>query len=127
MTENRRKWPVLLAVVVLSSVACGPSQKAPPAEPGYSVLVSPGTSEPRDELERSILAKLSELPADAESTIEGRTVIAGRVYAAASGRTCRSIIIHGDDKSPLRNRLACRMGEAWAFVPDAVRRPGEAQ
>ena len=116
---------VIFAVFVLTVAGCSAPPKPAP-DPGYQALVEPNTRVPENDLERSILGRLDELAADAEITIGGSVVLAGRAYAAASGRRCRMVTIR--DNAPTagdNHRLACIIAGSWAFVPEVLRMPVE--
>ncbi len=104
------------AGVWLIAAACGgsASSKAPATahEPA-------SRSEPASDLERAILAALPGLPAaDAEVEVEGRAVLAGAPYDAASGRTCRSVRVLEAEPGVEAAQLACHEQEGpWFFVP----------
>jgi len=113
------------AVAIAATAACGTSAPPPATDPSYKLLTEPGTRAPADDLERAILKQLSGLTADQQATIGGRTIVAGAPYSAASGRTCRSVSVNAGANAPARDHLACKIGEAWSFVPDVVRRPAK--
>ncbi len=95
---------------------------ATPRDSWFNRMVETGTVEPASEVERRTLAQLDELPADAPVAIEGKRVVAGETYLAASGRLCRTLQIEGSSAS-----LACktpsneedeRAPSRWFLAPD---------
>ncbi len=111
------------ALAITGFAACGTTSKPVKPDPSYKLLTQPGTRAPADDLEKAILAQLKQLAPDKEANINGRVVVAGAPYAAASGRTCRAVSVRANGPAAARDHLACRIGNGWAFVPDVVRRP----
>jgi hypothetical protein len=68
--------------------------------------------------ERDVLQRLPHLPNGAPQQIGGLVVTASAPYAAASGRTCRSLELSMPSSKEASRRLACSNGNAWFFVPD---------
>jgi hypothetical protein len=125
MTGRRRYWLVTLAAIAAPlALGCGGANQTEPAGPDHALLVNPATRKPHDEVERAVLAQLPQLAPDTEATIQGHKVVAGAPYSAASGRTCRPVRIRGSaEAEPDRSRLVCMIGNAWAYVPNALRDP----
>lgn len=103
----------ILARALLATLVLGCSRSHHVAEPGPA---APTAIEPANEIEREVLQRLPTLAPEQPITIDGATVSAAAPYHAASGRTCRSLVITGADRSA-RSRLACRDDAAWFFVP----------
>ncbi|HWN71482.1 MAG TPA: DVU3141 family protein [Haliangium sp.] len=105
-----------LALSAALAVGCaGPRQG-----PEHAAVSPPSAVAPGDELERELLRRLPELPAEQPVAIHDATVIARAPYFAASGRTCRALTIEASG-SPSRARLACREDGSWFFVPQIFR------
>ena len=105
---------ILALVAAALAVGCGPGPR-PPADPAYAELVEPRTERPASDFERALLGALPDLAPEEPATVGGRRVVAGRRYLAASGRTCRELSV--DAPAGDRQRLACIIDGAWAFVP----------
>ncbi len=124
MTGDGMRWRLVAATLPLIAVSCSSSHRPEPRDPSYASLVEPGTREPSDDVERAILARLGELEPGAEEHIDGQVVVAGAPYAAASGRTCRTVTIRPSAQAAKpSSRLACLVEDVWAFVPDVLRLP----
>ncbi len=92
------------------------------SDPWYEQMVEASRVEPVSEVERLALLRMDELPPDAPIAIEGKRVVAGEIYLAASGRTCRTLRIEDSNAS-----LACReerteeeedAAPEWYVAPD---------
>jgi hypothetical protein len=116
--------PVLAAFSALL-VACGGSGSHTP-DPEYQKLSRANVEQPATAFERELLSVLPELEAGVRVEVAGGQVIAERAYAAASGRSCRSLLITPPDAGLSRSRLACLVDGAWAFVPDVIAPAGPA-
>lgn len=117
MTGRGKTARILVAGVVLTMMACGSPQHTA-SEGQYKALSEPTTEQPVDAVERAILTRIEDLEPGRAVAIEGSSVTAEAAYYAASGRTCRNVLIRRDDTE--RVRLACRLDNAWAFVPDVL-------
>jgi hypothetical protein len=71
----------------------------------------------RNEGERELLRQLPSLPANSARRIGSANVVARAPYTAASGRTCRALLVTLPSQ-PASDRLACSSGHDWFFVPD---------
>lgn len=98
------------------AVGCGSPEFAP-NNPG-------GRVEAADDDERHILAEADRLPVGKETTIGATTVVAEAPYAAASGNTCRWLVLATKGGAGTR-RLACNDGSGWFFAPDVLGPPIE--
>lgn len=128
-----------LALAATLAMACaGPRQR-----PEHAAVSPPSAVAPGDELERELLRRLPELPAEQPVSIGNAGVIAGAPYFAASGRTCRALTIRASQSSgqtsgsapgqppsqasgqpsgdASRSRVACREDGDWFFVPQIFR------
>ncbi|HJL18121.1 MAG TPA: hypothetical protein RMH99_20830 [Sandaracinaceae bacterium LLY-WYZ-13_1] len=119
-----RRWAhlaPLVAVAATALIGCGASTPResdiyhdPALRPG---VVTAAASDSR------LLARLAELEGADSVQIDGRRYEVEAAYAAASGRTCRSVLPAG--ASP---RLACESEDGWVFVPQvlpvAIQPPG---
>ena len=103
----------LIAILALVGAACA-STARPPRSPAGPVV------EPADAAERQLLARLEGLASGSTVQLEGRTFVAGDVYAAASGRRCRTLELTANGGAQ-QTRLACHDGQAWFFAPDVLR------
>jgi hypothetical protein len=99
-----------ITALALLLPACGPATTQ--SDTQYARSIEPGEVEPKDDAERAVLARLSDLPANEPQTIEGLEVTAGEEYTAASGRVCRPVEISGAEA-----KLACQSNHGWVFVP----------
>ena len=72
----------------------------------------------KSESERALLRELPSLPSGSSRRIGDSSVVASLPYAAASGRTCRSLAITPAGAGKTRRQLACTDGNDWFFVPD---------
>lgn len=102
-----------IAAAALLASACAASQPVEPA-PDLDSLVGPGTRPPASEVERGLLPRLGELPEGGQVETAGQTAELGPVYAAASGRRCRTVITAD------ATATACLIDDSWAFVPQVV-------
>jgi hypothetical protein len=107
------------SLALLGLVGCGSSQ---PAEHDiwHTPALRPSRVAPASEAERELLTRIDDLPSDEPVSVGGQVFVAGEPYAAASGRTCRTIT-HGSEPSASGHgtvRLACEDGPSWVFVPD---------
>jgi len=110
------------ALLVVFAAGCGSSSTPAPADPSYQAMIAPSSRQPAGQLERAILSRLPKLGNTGSVQIQGRTIEAGAVYSAASGHRCRVVRVDAD-----ASRLACMVGDAWAFVPDVVDVPESAE
>lgn len=101
----------LSILLCIPTVACGGNPHTP-GDGAYASSVKPGTREPVGSFERSVLSQLDTMEADAPVQIDGKSVVAGASYHAASGRKCRRISIDSAQVD-----LACQMPDGWYFVP----------
>ena len=67
---------------------------------------------------RASCATASKLPTGAPQRVGELNVTAEAPYAAASGRTCRTLELSILSTRQTSHRLACTTGGAWFFVPD---------
>jgi hypothetical protein len=122
--------PSLHALVIAAALAVGCAGPRP--GPEHAAVSPPSAVAPGDELERELLRRLPELPAEQPVAIDDATVTARAPYSAASGRTCRALTILGAGAAPVeasgdasggasRSRLACREDGDWFFVPQIFR------
>jgi hypothetical protein len=122
MLLGGQRWRTLAIVAAgAMALACGPTP--PPAHPDveHEALVRPGHRAPTSELERAILAHLSDLSTGNTAEIDGRAVVIGPPYAAASGRSCRRVAIQGTSAGEhARSELACLFDGTWSFVPSVL-------
>jgi hypothetical protein len=65
-----------------------------------------------------LLGHVAALPSGRQQRVAGFVVQADAPYAAASGRTCRTLTIEQAGATPARNRVACTDGKRWFFVPN---------
>ena len=102
---------------------CGSAQQGTAArEP--TPVVGDGTAEAASPSEEKVLAALDAWPPAGRKTIDALEVIAEAPYAAASGKTCRRLIITTTrPPKSSKTRLACQNGERWGFVPSVFLAP----
>jgi hypothetical protein len=115
-----RRWAVprsdVQALIALVTLMAGCSSVPPPSARDLAdandtgQVLPPGTAS-----ERAILAKLPTLPSGERQVVDGTELVAEPIYLAASGRSCRAVHLGGTEP---RHRVACRVSEGWAFVPD---------
>jgi hypothetical protein len=112
----------LLAVIISAlAAACASS----PAKGADAQMLTDAadrgrTIEPGSDAERTVLQQLDHLAPDQPRTVGTTTVIAGREYAAASGRRCRTVHITDSKSHASQRHLACRDGNGWFYVPDVL-------
>lgn len=103
-------WSVLL-------VACSSARQPNPRD----VIDANDTGravQARSETEREILRRLPQLRDGVESIAGSARVVADASYAAASGRTCRTLHVKFGATGRAKQRLVCNDGSAWFFVPE---------
>lgn len=104
----------------LSALALGCAMlgcaSAPPTESeiAYARSMSPSVEMATNPTEEAALERAGGLPAGEPTTLGAGAVVAGPIYAAASGRRCRQLTFGS------RRRLACEdpQADVWVFVPD---------
>lgn len=111
------------AVVWFMTVGCGSArQGAGPREP--TPVVGDGTAEAASPAEEKVLTELDAWPPAAKKTIDSLEVIAEAPYAAASGKTCRRLVMTSTrPPRSSKTRLACQSGDRWGFVPSVFLAP----
>jgi len=98
-------------------IACSPS-------PGHSARDAADANDigrtlpATNDSERALLQALPSLRSGAAQRVGDVTLMADAPYAAASGRTCRTLHVTTSQKAPASGRLACSDGKSWFFVPD---------
>ena len=113
-----------IAALLTTAWGCGGSRNT--YSPEHSAQYSGSKVEPSSSDETALLEKLDSLASGSKARVGGLTVVADRPYFAASGRTCRRVVISSGGRGGDRSRLACKDGEAWFFAPD-VFAPGTAR
>lgn len=102
--------------LVSSLAGCGGSQEPSERDIWYTTSLRPGTVEPDTQGERELLARMESIPVSEPVTFAGQTFLVDAPYAAASGRSCRSVRVEGGRDVELK--LACEEDAGWVFVPD---------
>jgi hypothetical protein len=122
MFFSGQRWRTLAIVTAGAlALACGPAPGPAHPDVEYEALASPSARPPASEVERAILVHLGDLDTGNTAQLEGRTVVIGPPYAAASGRSCRRITIGGGSAADApQHVLACLIAGAWSFVPAVV-------
>jgi hypothetical protein len=100
--------------------ACG---GAAPGAGSQSGATGGGRVEPTSVAEHEILKQLERLPSGQQATIGDMVVVADRPYFAASGRTCRRLLLTPRGGGPGRHRLGCKDGASWFYAPDVFATP----
>ena len=100
MRPSLHALPALAALALAAALATGCAGPRP--GPEHAAVSPPSAVAPGDELERELLRRLPELPAEQPVSIDDATVIARAPYFAASGRTCRALMIHAPGHAPGR-------------------------
>lgn len=72
---------------------------------------------PAGESERAVLRQVPTLRSGTPQRIGDATVTAEAPYPAASGRTCRALLVT-QASAAAKHYLACSNGKTWFFVPD---------
>ena len=109
-------------VAMLLVVSCSPANPlnardaADASDMGRTVSAQSDT-------ERKVLAEAANLPSGIARQIGDASVSAEPPYAAASGRTCRALVLTTAKTS--RRRLACAGQPSWFFVPDVFASTGD--
>jgi hypothetical protein len=80
---------------------------------------SGGRHTPQSESERAILEKAATLPVGVKEKVGDQTLSASESYRAASGFTCRRLLLESPNDQEIR--LACGDEQGWFFVPDVYR------
>ncbi len=104
---------LLYPAVAVGLIGCASSAPSE-SELAFTRTMSPSIELATTEAETQALLRAGELPANQPIDLGGQAVLAGPVYAAASGRRCREITIGAS------HRLACQdlVSDSWVFVPD---------
>ena len=113
----------LVCIVAALACACGGAEKraeAPASEGG-------GVVQPKNPTERQVLELLETLPAGKPRRVGGVVVVADPPYYAASGRLCRGVTVTPSGGKQSAQRLACREGEKWVYVPTVMIAPAGAR
>jgi hypothetical protein len=100
--------------------ACASAPEPNDEDVWHESSLRPSRVPPQTQGERKLLTRLSDMPTNEPVRIGGQVFVAGEPYAAASGRTCRSVTVRAPDGSKGADvKLACH-GRAggWTFVPD---------
>jgi hypothetical protein len=98
MRPSRHALAALAVLALAAALAAGCAGPRP--GPEHAAVSPPSAVAPGDELERELLRRLPELPAEQPVSIDDATVIAQAPYFAASGRTCRALTIRGPGRGP---------------------------
>ena len=109
---TRRLTTVVLHVLL---VGCSSSPKYSPRDTADANDTG-ATLSAKSELERALLRRAATLQTGTRQAFGESTVVAEAPYAAASGRTCRTL--HVERGRAASHRLACSEGATWFFVPD---------
>lgn len=110
--------PVALVFACASAPPPSPRDVADANDTGRAVAA-------QSDVERELLRRVPQLPADVSVGVGRVNVVAEPAYAAASGRTCRALRWQESASGKASRRLACTSGREWFFVPD-VFGPGTA-
>lgn len=100
--------------------ACGGATPGAGSQDGAS---GGGRVEPTSAAEQEILKQLESLPSGKQATIGGVVVVADPPYFAASGRTCRRLLMTLRGGGPGHQRLGCKDGASWFYAPDVFATP----
>lgn len=68
--------------------------------------------------EQKVLRALDAMPAGKATQVGDYSVVPEAPYQAASGRTCRKVMLSSQRSKISDLRLACSDGTGWQFVPD---------
>ncbi|RLB53483.1 MAG: hypothetical protein DRI90_21105 [Deltaproteobacteria bacterium] len=120
-------WPVPLSTSLKLWIAalgllgaCGGAASGAGSQDGAN---GGGRVEPTSVAEQEILKQLESLPSGKQATIGGVVVVADPPYFAASGRTCRQLLLTSRGGGPGRRRLGCKDGASWFYAPDVFATP----
>lgn len=100
---------------VLALMTTGCATSAPTEhEIAYSQAMSPSVELATTPGEERALEQAASLPTEQPVQLAGQRVMAGPIYAAASGRRCRRMAFDAHE------RLACQdyVSDNWVFVPN---------
>jgi hypothetical protein len=120
MTDGCAVRLVASLAILLASASIGCASKPPTDDQiWHESTLRPGLLSPETQGERELLVRLSDVPVGQPVTFGSQVFIADAPYAAASGRTCRSVMLRPTEPDgTVQVKLACEVAEGWAFVPD---------
>ncbi|MAQ13345.1 MAG: hypothetical protein CMN30_00895 [Sandaracinus sp.] len=111
----------LCALALPWTLALGCASSVPSeTELQYVRSVSPSIELATTPAEEATLERAASLPVDQPVVLGDATVVAGPIYAAASGRRCRAVRI-----ASAAERLVCEdtQTDTWVFVPNVLTAP----
>jgi hypothetical protein len=111
------RWRVSSYVLVCAGLGCGARPSATPRDIADATDTG-GAVRAKSRLELAVLAAVPTMSSDQPRQIGGATVVAEPAYAAASGRTCRSVSVRPSAKLEASRHLVCNDGSSWFFAPD---------
>jgi hypothetical protein len=111
---------VACSAILMATASIGCASKPPSDDQiWHESTLRPGLVSPETQGERELLVRLSDVPVGQPVTFGSQVFIADAPYAAASGRTCRSVMLRPTEADgTVQVKLACEVAEGWAFVPD---------
>lgn len=110
-------WRAPTFMLVLAGLGCSSRPSATPRDIADATDTG-GTVRAKSGLEQAVLAAAPTMPSDLPRQIGEATVVAEPAYAAASGRTCRSVSVRPSAKLESSRHLVCNDGATWFFAPD---------
>lgn len=123
MCELRVLSRMLAAVVLIGPaavVACGASKGPDVYAPEHSAQYTGTKVPPASKDEQAVLASVDAFRTGKPKEVGDLVVVADAPYFAASGRTCRTLLIKRKGARDGRPRLACQDEDAWFFAPSVT-------
>lgn len=120
MHETRLSRILGLVALLLVWAGCGASQEPSVYSPENSQKYTGTKVESASKDEAAVLQQVDKLVTGKRQKVGGVFVVADAPYFAASGRTCRSLLISSGANRAGRARLACEDGSTWFWAPEVM-------
>lgn len=117
--SSSRLGVVAVLACVLWGAGCGGAPEPREQDIWHRSQLRPGRVPAETKGEQELLARLGDVPTGEPVTVAGQVFVVDAPYAAASGRTCRSITVRGPEgEGQPEVKLACDGPGGWELVPD---------